>query len=203
MHRLRIALLFAATVTFGAVPVAAAQESTASPTPIEVDACSTEPLSFEELSTTMATPVAETADTAAPAASPVPVELPEGESADDETATAVQDTIKELTACLNEGKLLNVLALYSDRFIQATFAGSEITEQVYNEQLVPEQPVAEAEQVLIYSFGDVVITDDGRAAIVAVGDDLSSPDPASPTLFYLVQDGDEWKLDETVESDED
>jgi hypothetical protein len=56
--------------------------------------------------------------------------------------------------------------------------------------------------VLVYSFGDVVITDDGRAAVIVVGDDQANARPPSGTLFYLVQEGDRWVIDETVRSPE-
>lgn len=199
MHRLRIGLLFAAALTFGASQVATAQDSTASPTPRELAACSTEPLTYEELASTMATPVAEMAD---PVASPAAVTAPEGEPADEETTAAVQQTIEQLTACLNEGQLLSTLALYSDNFLQSTFAGLEITEEIFNEELTVVEPRPENARVLVYSFDEVVITEDGRATVVAVGDDLSSESPASATLFYLVQDGDVWKVDETMNNAE-
>ncbi|MCC6790252.1 MAG: hypothetical protein IT336_01120 [Thermomicrobiales bacterium] len=197
MQRLRIAILTAAALAFGTVPVVAAQDPAASPTPLAAAECTVAPITFEELTSTLATPVAESA---APEASPTPAVMPEGTPADDATSTAVQETIAQLTACLNAGELRSTLALYSDRFLQETFAGLELTQEIFDEQLTSEEPRVEGEQVVLYSFGEVVITDDGRAAVVAVGDDLGNDEgEASGILFYLVQDGETWRIDETAD----
>jgi hypothetical protein len=195
MHRLYIALLAAAALMFATVPTVAAQESTASPTPLDAAECTTEPISFEALTGTLATPAAEMT---APEASPTPVTAPDGEPADDDTAAAVEETITQLTACLNAGDLLSTLALYSDGFIQNAFSQLEITQEIYDEQLAVVEPRAEGEQVLLFSFGDVVITDDGRAAVVVVGDDLANEGEPSGTLFYLVEQDGTWLVDETA-----
>lgn len=196
MHRLRFALLIAAPLAFGAVPVVAAQDSTASPTPLAAIECTVEPVSFEDLSQTLATPAAEPA---APEASPTAVTAPEGDPADATTTEAVRETISELTACLNAGQLLSSLALYSDGFLQSAFSEIEITQEMFDEQLTTVDPRPEGEQVLLYSFDDVVMTDDGRAAVVVVGDDLANEGPPSATLFYLVEEGDRWLVDDTAE----
>jgi hypothetical protein len=134
----------------------------------------------------------------APEASPTPVTAPDGEPADDGTAAAVEETISQLTACLNAGDLLATLALYSDGFIQNAFSQLEITQEIYDEQLAVIEPRAEGEQVLLFSFGDVVIADDGRAAVVVVGDDLANEGEPSGTLFYLVEQDGTWLVDETA-----
>lgn len=196
MHRLRKAFVVAVTLFIGASSGAAAQDPAASPSPLPLTECTTEPISFEELSLALATPVAAPPS---PEASPTAVTLPDGEPADEATTQAVQETIIQLTACLNSGQILSALALYSDRFLQEAFAGFEITQEMYDKQLESKEPRPEHERVLIYSFDQVVIAPDGRAAVVAVGDDLASAGPPSATLFYLAHDGDRWRVDQTAE----
>jgi ketosteroid isomerase-like protein len=198
MHRLRFAFLIAAPLSLGVVPAVAAQDSAASPTPIESVECSVEPITYDDLAQLIATPLAEM--TPAVEASPTPLALPDGEPADGETVTAVEQTIQEITACLNDGDFKRVLALYSDDFLREAFAGITFTEEEFDDEFSAPAPRADGEEILIYSFGDVVITEDGRAAVLVLGDDQQNERPASETLFYLVQDGDHWLIDEIIRS---
>jgi hypothetical protein len=206
MHRLRIALIIAAPFALGIVP-AAAQDSTASPTPLGEPLppveCVVEPITYQGLVDLVATPAVTEEPTTESEATPTPLALPPGESADDETVAAVQQTVQEITACLNAGELKRVLSLYSDGFLQEQFQGASFTEEEFEAELGNVTPREEGQEILIYSFGDVVIADDGRAAVIVVGDDQSNERPASGTLFYLVQDGDRWLIDETVRSSPD
>ena len=201
--RLRVALVIAAPFALGVLP-AAAQDSTASPTPLgdplPAVECTVDQITYEGLGEIASTPPPTEETTPEPESTPTLLELPAGEPADDETAAAVQQAVQEITACLNAGDLKRVLSLYSDGFLQRQFNGATFTEEEFEAELGVVTPREEDEQILIYSFGEVVITDDGRAAVIVVGDDLMNERPAAGTLFYLVQDGDTWKIDETVRS---
>jgi len=190
-------------LALGIVP-AAAQDSTASPTPLGEPLppveCAVEPMTYQALVDLVATPAAPEESAPDSEATPTPLALPPGQPADEETAAAVQQSIQEITACLNTGDLKRVLSLYSDEFLQEQFQGASFTEEEFDAELGNMTPREEGQEVVIYSFGDVVITDDGRAAVIAVGDDQSNERPAAGTLFYLVQDGDRWLIDETMRS---
>jgi hypothetical protein len=203
MHRLRIAFMIAAPLALGIVPVAA-QDSTGSPTavdePLPAVECTVEPITYQALIDLVATPAVTEEATVESEATPTPLALPPGEPADDETVAAVEQAVQEITSCLNAGELKRVLALYSDGYLQKQFQGATFTEEEFEAELGTVTPREEGQEILVYSFGDVVITDDGRAAVIVVGDDLTNERPASGTLFYLVNDDDTWKIDETVRS---
>jgi hypothetical protein len=201
--RIRVALMVAAPFALGVLP-AAAQDSTASPTPLgdplPAVECTVDPITYEGLGKIVATPAATEETTPEPEATPTMLELPAGEPADDETVAAVQQSIQEITACLNAGDLKRVLSLYSDGFLQRQFNGVSFTEEEFEAELGTVTPREPDQEILIYSFGEVVITEDNRAAVIVVGDDLGNERPASGTLFYLVQNGDQWLIDETIRS---
>lgn len=176
----------------------AAQETPASPEALAAVTCEAETVTYEQLTTIIATPAA--AFVPDVAATPGPPTLPSGEQVDDETATAVQETIGELVACLNAGDTMRVLALYSNRFLAENFAGLELTQEQYDQEagnVVPRDP---GQQIEIYSFSDIVKLDDGRVAVLVLGNDLSSEGEASETLFYLVEQDGNWVVDAAVET---
>jgi hypothetical protein len=185
-------------VLFAGGAVATAQETGEPLAPAE---CTAEPLTYERLAGLIAVPVVDGAEPEAEA-SPVAVSLPEGEPADEATTAAVQETVQQVVACVNAGELDRVLGLYSDGLLATLFAGEEITEEDFADEFVDRATPAPGEETVLYSFSEVVITADGRAAVVAVGDDQSRPGAPSPTLFYLVEQDGRWLIDETVESPE-
>lgn len=198
MHRLRLALAIAAPLTLGVASSVAAQDSTASPTPLAGVECTVEPRSFDDLMQLLATPAS--APEPAIAASPAAATLPAGDPADEDTVAAVQQSVQELTACINEGDLLRALTLYSDRFVHDAFNGATITQEQYDATVDAAEPRPAGEEVVIYSFGDVVIAADGRAAVLVVGDDPQNERPPSTTLFYLVEEDGRWVVDETIQT---
>ena len=197
--RLRVALMVAAPFALGVLP-AAAQDSTASPTPLgeplPAVECTVEPITYEGLAEVVSTPAATEEPTPEPEGTPAPPALPEGVPADDETTAAVQQTIQELVACQNAGDFKRVLALYSDDMLRSIVGDELFTEEEFEAELGTVTPREPEEEILIYFFGDVVITADGRAAVLAFGDNLEMPPPPADTLFYLVQDDDRWLIDE-------
>jgi hypothetical protein len=187
----------AVVLAAGASGVVSAQESAATPTIPSAAECIIEPIAFERLAPISATPppavaTAEASPTAVTA-------LPAGEAADEEITAAVHNTATQLIACLNAGDSLRTLSLYSDTFIAGGFAGLNITQEMYDAESTNLQPRPAGQEVALISLGDVVILEDGRAAIIVEGDDLSSPGEASGTLFYLVEVDGMWLIDDTVE----
>jgi hypothetical protein len=196
MPRLKLGMLIAAMLALGAAGGGYAQESSATPQALPAVECTVAPISFERLTSVIATPIT---DTAPPEASPAAAGLPAGEPADEVTSAVVHNTITQLVACINAGDSLRGLELYSDRFVREAFAGVNVTREMYDTEALNLQPRAAGEEVVLYSFGDVVIMEDGRAAVIVTGDDLISPEDASGTLFYLVNQNGTWYVDETVE----
>jgi hypothetical protein len=194
LARFAAVLVLPATLSF-AGPVAA-QDAT--PQALAPAACAAEPVSYEAFASLIALPATPFAPEVA--ATPGPPILPAGEPAGEEIATAVRDTIAELVGCLNTGETMRILALYSDRFIAETFAGLEITQEEYEQELAAATPREPGQEVQLFAYSEVVLLDDGRAAVLVLGDDQLSPGPATETLFYLVDQGGEWKVDATVET---
>jgi hypothetical protein len=188
-----VAAAVALMVMTGAVAPVAAQD--ASPTPLAAGECTVDQISPEDLNAVIATPPAES-PIQNPEATPE-TGLPAGDPADDDTTKAVQDTILEVVACLNAGDVLRSLSLYSDRFLSESFGGSPISQEDYDQAKASVTPRISGQEVVLYSFSDVVILDDGRAAVSVLGDDQQSEAPATETVFILVQQGDDWLVDET------
>ena len=191
-----IGTVVAGLLIFGQAQPSFAQESAATPEALPAVECSIEPVPFELLVSIVATPLA---DDEQIQASPTAIAIPEGEPVDDATASAARDTVTQLVACLNAGDNLRSLALYSDRFIQQAFAGVNLTRAMYDAQAANLNPRLPGAEVLLYSFGEVVMLEDGRVYVIVVGDDLASPGRSSGTAFYLIQKDERWYIDETVE----
>src|SRR5215211_1831560 len=155
MHRFRIALMIAAPLALGIVP-AAAQDSTASPTPLGEPLppveCAVEPMTYQALVDLVATPAAPEESAPDSEATPTPLALLPGQPADEETAAAVQQSIQEITACLNTGDLKRVLSLYSDGFLQRQFNGVSFTEEEFEAELGTVTPREPDQEILIFSL---------------------------------------------------
>jgi ketosteroid isomerase-like protein len=192
-----IALLcVAAWATVAGYDMTAAQEAT--PEVVPAASCVTEPVSLDELQAISATPLAATP---APAASPAAEQMPAGEPADEATTEAVTATVRELTACINAGDFLRVLALYDDDFVRTALGGQPATQQMYDQlaRITAREP---GQEIAILEVGEVRILEDGRAAVLVTGDDLADPGPSSTTLFYLVEVDGRWLVDEFGEDAE-
>ena len=189
--------VIASVLSVGIAGSASAQESAATPTIPTAAECTIEPIAFERLAALSATPVAD--EPIAPEASPAAVGLPAGDSADEETTAEVQEVVTQLIACINAGDTLRTLALYSDPFIYRGFGGLNITREMYDAESTNLQPRAAGQEVALVEFGDAVVLEDGRVAILVRGADLQSPGAASGTIFHLVEVDGQWLIDETVE----
>ncbi|MGI8477483.1 MAG: hypothetical protein ACR2OO_14090 [Thermomicrobiales bacterium] len=194
----RFAMLFALAALLLLPSAGRAQSASGTPEAVGAEECRTEPISFERLQSIAATPVAET-PTPESAASPTPFAMPAGDAADAQTTAAVTRTVREFIACLNAGDVLRTLSLYSDAYIAAAVGPRGMPQDAYAVLGRP-TPAAEGDKTDLYDIGDVLILPDGRAAVLVVGDNRSSPDPAKPALFYLTRSGDRWLLDDFVET---
>lgn len=171
-----------------------AQEATPPPDVPAPEECTVPPRSLEDLQALAATPVAAAA-VASPAATPGAV--------DPATEAAVRAAIRELIACSNAGDFWRVLAVYSDRYVRdyvaqlveaITGQPGQITAEIYN-QFARTRPLPPAARIVILSFGQPEYLPDGRIAVVVIGDDPLDREPAGPTRFILVKQGDRWLID--------
>ena len=201
MNKVVKGIIVATVLTTGIAGNVSAQESAATPTIPTAAECVIEPIAFERLAALSATPVADAP--VVPEASPAAIGLPAGEAADDETTAAGQAVVTELIACINAGDTLRTLALYSDPFIYRGFGGLSITQEMYDAESTNLQPRAAGQEVALVEFGNAVVLEDGRVAILVRGDDLQSPGGASGTIFHLIEVDGQWLIDETVEITDD
>ncbi|MFL5762005.1 MAG: hypothetical protein ACJ789_20085 [Thermomicrobiales bacterium] len=161
--------------------------------------CTVAPKSIGELQSILATPVAATPAAATPTASPVTTAMPAGTPADATTVAEVQATLRETVACINTGQILKVVQFYSDDLLRSIIAGYPL-EQLQQGTPVAGTPVPlpQAQQTELIGISGMVVTPDGRVAVVVTGDNHAEPSPPSDTLFYFVKVGDKWLVDDFV-----
>jgi hypothetical protein len=191
--------------------MARAQEATPvagslAPAPEE---CTVAPITVERLnfvisgSSAAGTPEATTE--VAPVASPTAFTMPEGTPADEATYTAVSAAVREYIACINTGDVAKVLALYSDTGLSGILAGA-IAQGATGEQILASfgtpAPLPPDQVTRLYGIDAIVITPDGRAAALVVGDDLTKPSPPGPALIYFVQVNRAWLVDGFVPTEQ-
>src|SRR5918997_6147228 len=106
--------ILALLICLAATGSTAAQTATPAAYPVAPDPseCVAEPASLEEISTMLATPIAE------PAGSPAPFVTPAGEPADAETSAGVIASLRHVFSCANAGDALRVASLYTDDFVR-------------------------------------------------------------------------------------
>ena len=122
-HARLLAALTVLSMLLFAHPAVIAQDATPAPSEvIDPAECQVEPRSMEELQQLVGTASegAEATPGAAQAGSM------QGEDADEATVQAVNQTYREVVACLNAGEFLRVYALYTDDYLRRTLADSGI-----------------------------------------------------------------------------
>lgn len=189
-----LALLASAPI----IPVSAQDDVLQVSVAPEPELCTLEPRTLEELEALVSTDIL--ADQPDPTPFPEPFEMPEGFSLFEDEQSEVEKDLIRAVSCFNTGDPLRVFATYTDRYV-ATLLGElgGLTDQV-RAGLTTIRPVEPNQYVTILSFGESVLLDDGRVAVVVFGDDLSNDDPPGPRLFLLdeVLPG-RWLIDEVVD----
>ena len=131
----------------------------------------------------VATPAMGPATPEAEVASPTPFVAPEGESADAETVAGVTETAEELFACYNANDLLRVFALFTDDYLQRSFAAEGMTEEALGFFAATPEARAPEERESI-SVRDVRVLPDGRVGAFLAGRNPEG-DPADFTDFTI------------------
>ena len=194
MRIVSIAFGMAALLLLAAMPAGAIQESDAIiPNP---ELCTLEPSTRERLDAIVAMPFVP-ATPIANAGAGTPVAMPEGGApVPRDVQASIEESMIINIACINTGDPLRQMSIYTDLgLLRLLGEGVEtITDEQFAMLTTPDE-LAEEDYTVIYEFGEAVDLGDGRVAIVIVGDDQSQPDPASPTLFVLVDQDGHWAVD--------
>ncbi len=160
--------------------------------------CTLDPRTIESLEQLLAQ--ASDDPTPTPFALADPFEMPTGYSLfEDERAEVVKD-LRRAVSCFNTGDPLKVFATYTDRYVLALLDRlGGLTPAVQN-QLQTVVPVPADRQITVLSIGESVLLEDGRVAIIVLGDDLSDSDPPARRLFLLdeVKPG-RWLIDDVYD----
>ena len=129
-----------------------------------------------------------------------PFEMPTGYSLFEDERAEVTKDLRRAVACFNTGDPLKVFATYTDRYVLALVDRlGGLTPEV-QDRLQTVVPVPADRQITILSIGESVLLEDGRVAIVVLGDDLSDNEPPARRLFLLeeVKPG-RWLIDDVYD----
>jgi hypothetical protein len=175
-----------------------AQVATPAPFPTAPDPaeCVVSPRPLEEVVAVVGTPVSGPEESAA---SPTPFVAPVGQPADDETASAVVATLRQVFACTNAGDYLRVFALFSDDFLRDFFVATPMAGEVTALFAAPPQPLPAEQQRIIVRIGKVEMLGDGRAGVVIVLDEPDDPRTEEPDYAILAHIDGRWLVDEIHE----
>lgn len=187
-----------AMLLIAATPVAAQTE----PIVPDPELCTLEPTSRDRLDAIIAMDIVP-ATPLANASFGTPVSLPEGAPVSDELQAEIEEAMTMNIACVNTGNILIQMSMYTDMGVKrgigenvASVSDEEFASLSQIRELTPEEMTA------IYEFSDAIDLGDGRVAIVIVGDDMSQPDPARPTLFVLAEQDGHWYIDSYEATDD-
>jgi len=181
-------LSIAITVLLGGMASLAPQASAQSATPvaglnIDPENCTTEPISTDDASALLATPVAAPA---LPLTGNGIVALPVGEPADAQTAADIEAVVSQLWSCNNARDKARVLGLFTDQAIQESFGSAEgsswdlaALRADVAAALTPGDPRSEEEWASVDGLVSVTVLEDGQIGVL-----ILNSDP-------FVQDGDQ------------
>jgi hypothetical protein len=193
MRRIAAALIVALTLLIAGQGTGAAQDATPeAPNPA---LCPFEPLTREQLEAVIASPVVEPeiygeSQPGTPVAPPA-----EGEPVDEETQQSIEESMVENIACINTGETLRHLAIYTDEGLRRVMkAADRITDEQYEMVQTP-NPLTESGWMVIHNISDAVMLEDGKVAVVVVGDDPTIEGPPLATLFILAEQDGHWYID--------
>ena len=192
----RLITLLAALTVGGLLVSGTATAQDATPISPAPELCTLTPPTLDEIAMLAASPAPESV---APAAATPTVELPAGDPVDDATRAAVEQSMEINVACLNTGSTLLAMAAYSHEGLARIIGGAgEVSQELYDSLATPEA-VPEDQRTIIIEFQDMVMLPDGRIAAIIVGDNQADDaEPASATLFYLIEQDGHWYIDDYV-----
>lgn len=192
MRRIAAALMVALTILATTLSSGSAQDATTVvPNP---EQCTLNQVTLEQLEVVIASPAADVV-TFTESLQGTPVTLPPGNPVDEETQERIEDAMIVNIACINTGELLLHMAVYSDDGIKRVIGTTDsISEDDYAMLQTP-TPLDESQWTVIYDISEAIELEDGKVAVLIVGDDPTGEDAPSPTLFILVEQDGHWLID--------
>lgn len=192
----RLTSILAALTIVGLLISGSATAQDATPIAPAPELCTLSAPTFEDVARIAASPAPETV---VEAVGTPTIDLPAGEPVDDATREAVEQSMIVNVACLNTGSYLLAMAVYSDDGLGRIIGGSGAIDQAIYDSLATPEAISEDQRTIIIEFQDMVLLPDGRVAAVIIGDNQADDsEPASATLFYLVEQDGHWYIDDFV-----
>jgi hypothetical protein len=193
MRRITAALMVALTLLITSQGIGAAQNAT--PEAPNPELCTLEALTREQVEAVLASPLVEP-EIYSESQPGTPVALPaEGEPVDEETQQSIEESMFVNIACINTGEPLRQMAVYTDEGRKRLLGATEtITDEEYAMVQTP-NPLDESGWTVIHEISQAVTLEDGKVAVIIVGDDPTNEGPPSPTLFILVEQDGHWYID--------
>lgn len=159
--------------------------------------CQVEPRTVDELVSLLGPADGAPADADAAPAAQNDIPVPLGDRADPETTAAIEQTSRELLACINAGDFLRLSALFTDTAVGPALGPAP--EDPAGLERAPE-PLAPEEQTRLIAITDTSLLADGRAAaFVVLNDPLTPPGGPETLLLTFAQQGDRWLVDGLVD----
>ena len=170
----------------------------------DAELCTTESVAAEAFVHSLATATAHEPETIVSSQIESIDELPDGEPVTIEDAAEALDTVRELIACLNGGKIGSILALFSDNALAQLMWGSgfvptAMTETDMTDMIgrlgpalkTPPTPLAGDQLASLEEILEVRKLDDGRILVISVG----KSSLASGLAFAILEEiGDRWLI---------
>jgi len=151
-------------------------------------ACLAPPITFDALTSLLATPHAN------PNADDQAATIPEGTPADAATIAGMRATLQELVACFNAGEVLRAYALYTPDYLRRIFSNQDpVSPTAYEERATP-HPVDTDEHAVICEIRDARVFADGSAGAYATIEYPLIPVPKT-FFFTFVRVDDRWLID--------
>jgi hypothetical protein len=193
-----LVVVLAVTLSAGA---AGAQEGIGDAGAPPPDECTLKARTIEDLERLVASPDAATPE---PVEISEPFEMPEGSALVDDELEEVKKDLRRAIACFNTGEPLKGLATYTDRWVREFIGGAGGLTPDVIAALQEVKPLDPEDYVRILQYGAATLLDDGRIAIVVLGDDPADTNPPGERLFILAEtEPGRFLIDQVVEIESD
>jgi len=201
-HRLVLAVVPAAALVLANGAVAQDATPDLEQGPADTQVCDVEPRPVDELMAAIG--LEDSVDVATPTAVARGVIAPLGTRADAAARAGIEETVRELYACLNANDVPRAAALMTDaglsRFLGAPPADEDAAAQLRETFETPPQARAEDQRARVVAITDESIIEDGRAvAFVVVNEPILPPGGAETLAFFFAEQDGRWLLDDYID----
>lgn len=131
------------------------------------------------------------------------ITAPLGQNLDSEQSIQIKEAAREILACFNAGDIARASTLMTDNGVIRTYWQLTETPELRGtaqERITTPVPRPEPAQIRLVTVTDISVLPDGRAIAFVVINDPAAPQLGPETLlFYFVDQGGTWLLDEWVD----